>query len=329
VVGASGIAEAWVIPAIRETGARVAAVCSSDPARATAYAERNGIPRAYSSLERFLGDPAVDAVYVSSTNELHTPQVLAAAAAGKPVLCEKPLATNLEDARAMVTACSRAGVVLGVNHHMRNAPTLRAMKKLLWEGAIGRPQVVRVFHVLLLPESKRRWRVSRPEAGAGAILDLTVHDADTLRFLLEDEPDEVVAISSQQGLGQGSVEDTVTGVIRFRGGVIASFHDSYTIPDEPSRVEIHGTQGSLVGVEVLRQDPAGDVVLRQGSTQSQVDAGVRENLYARHIRHFTAAVRGTGSPVATGEDGLRSVAVAVAVAESARTGTRVRVPSVF
>lgn len=329
VVGASWIAQAFVIPAIRETGSSVSAVYSSDPARATAYADRNNVPRAYGSLDEFLVDPAVDAVYVSSTNERHAPQVLAAAAAGKPVLCEKPLALSLDDARAMVAACERAGVVLAVNHHLRNAPTIRAMKQLLQSGAIGRPQAVRVLHVLLLPEVKRTWRVSRADAGGGAILDLTVHDVDTLRFLLEDEPEEVAAIASQQGLGQGLVEDTVTGVIRFTGGVVASFHDSYTIPGEPTRLEIHGSEGSLIGVEVLRQQPLGEVTLRTGAEQFQVDVGVRENLYARQLRHFTAAVQGEGSPVATGEDGVRSLATALAVAESARTGARVRLPSAF
>jgi 1,5-anhydro-D-fructose reductase (1,5-anhydro-D-mannitol-forming) len=324
-IGASWIASDFVIPAIRESGGEVVAVFSADADRAAAYSARNGIPSAYADLDAFLADPAIEAVYISTTNQLHYEQVLAAAAAGKAILCEKPMTTGLAEAKAMVATCERAGVVFGVNHHMRNAPTLRAMHRLLHEGAIGRPLAVRIFHSILLPDFLRTWRVSRPEAGGGAILDLTSHDADNLRFLLEDEVQDVVAIASSQRLSEGAVEDAVMGVMRFAGGVVVSFHDAFTIGNAPTGLEIHGTEGSLFGHEVLRQGPMGEVTLRRGDEETLVDVGVRDNLYVRGLLQFTEAVRGHGRPVVTGEDGLRSVAVALAVAESARTGQRVTV----
>lgn len=326
VIGASWIAQDWVIPALRESGAEVVAVYSTDPNRATTYGDRNGIPSAYSDLDAFLRDPAIEAVYISSTNERHPEQVIAAAAAGKPILCEKPMATNVAQAREMVAACDRAGVILAVNHHMRNAPTLRAMKRLLGEGAIGRPLAVRIFHAIQLPDFLRTWRVANAAAGGGAIFDLTVHDADTLRFLLDDEVEDVVAIASQQRYGEAGVEDSVMGAMRMQSGVVVSFHDAFTIGSAPTGLEIHGTDGSLFGREVLRQDPVGEVVLRHGVAESTVDVGERGNLYVRGIDRFTGAVRGDGRPFVTGEDGLRSVAVAAAVAEAARTGRRVTVP---
>lgn len=326
-IGASWIAQDFVIPALRESGATVTAVFSNDAARATTYAERNGIPAAYADLAAFLADPSIEAVYISSTNQMHHAQVLATAAAGKAILCEKPMATSLVEGRAMVDAAASAGVVLAVNHHMRNAPTLRAMKRLLLDGAIGRPLAVRIYHAILLPEFLRTWRVSRPEAGGGAILDLTSHDADNLRFLLDDEVADVVATASGQRFAEGGVEDTVMGVMRFRGGVIASFHDAFTIGGSPTGLEIHGTEGSLIGTEVLRQGPVGEVVLRRGDEVVAVDVGVRENLYVRAIDQFTAAVHGTGRPSVSGEDGLRALAVALSVAEAARTGRRVEVPA--
>lgn len=323
-IGASWIAEDFVIPALRKSGASVTAVYSHDPDRASSYAAKNQIAGAYSDLDAFLADPTVDAVYISSTNQMHHGQVLAAAAAGKPILCEKPMATSLDEGREMVAGCDRAGVVLAVDHHMRNGPTLRAMKRLLQEGAIGKPLAIRIFHAILLPESLRTWRVSRPEAGGGAILDLTSHDADNLRFLLEDEVDDVVAISSRQRFADG-VEDAVMGVIRFRGGVVASFHDAFTIGSSPTGLEIHGTEGSLIGTEVLRQGPVGEVTLRRGDEVVPIDVGPRDDLYVRGIDQFTEAVLGSGRPAVTGEDGLRALAVALAVAEAARTGQRVQV----
>ena len=324
-IGASWIAQDWVIPALRESGGDVVAVYSSDPERASAYGARNRIPASYSDLGELLRDPSVDAVYISSTNERHPEQVMAAAAAGKAILCEKPMATSVELAREMVAACDRAGVVLAVNHHMRNGPTLRAMKRLLEEGAIGQPLAVRIFHAIQLPDFLRTWRVRDAAAGGGAIFDLTVHDADTLRFLLDDEVQDVVAIASQQRYGQGNVEDSVVGAMQMRSGVVVSFHDAFTIGSAPTGLEIHGTEGSLFGREVLRQDPVGEVVLRRGNDETVVDVGERGNLYVHGIRRFTEAVRGNGRPYVTGEDGLRSVAVAAAVAAASRTGRRVEV----
>ena len=98
----------------------------------------------------------VDAVYISTTNELHRDQVFAAAAAGKHVLCEKPLALSLKDARAMVAECCKRDVVMGTNHHLRNAATHRAMREAIKQGKIGKPLFARVFHsVYFAPPSAR------------------------------------------------------------------------------------------------------------------------------------------------------------------------------
>ena len=324
-VGASWIAEDWVIPAIRQTGAEVVAVSSNDAERATAYAAKNAIPAAYASLDGLLADPNVDAVYISSTNQWHHPQTVAAARAGKHVLCEKPMATTLEEARAMIAACESAGVVLAIDHHMRNAPTLRTIKRLLDEGAIGRPLAVRIAHAILLPDFLRTWRTSAPDAGGGPILDLTTHDTDNLRFILDDEVEEVVAMTAGQRFSANGVEDAVMAVLRFRGGVIASTHGAYTLGGSRTALEVHGTDGSLIGTEVLRQSPVGDVVLRRGDDVEPVDVGERSDLYAAGIRAFTDAARGHGRPTTTGEDGLRALEVALAVAAAARTGRRVTV----
>ncbi len=325
LIGASWIAEDWVLPALRESGAEAVAVSSRDLGRARGYAARNRIAAAYGSFHGLLANPAVEAVYVSSTNELHHPQVIAAAAAGKHVLCEKPIARTLEEGREMVDACAGAGVVLAVDHHMRNGPTLRAMRRLLVEGAIGAPLAIRIHHAILLPPFLQTWRTTSPDAGGGAILDLTTHDADTIRFLTGDEVAEVTAFAATQRFGGPGVEDALMGVMRMRSGVLVSFHDAYTIAGSPTAVEIHGTEGSLIGNEVLRQAPEGGVSIRRGDQLEPVDVGERTDLYRYGIEAFTAAVRGHGRPLVSGEDGLRSLAVALAVAESARTGCSVRV----
>ncbi len=287
-IGASWIGSDFVLPAIRESGGRVDAVFSTDREHGWTYAQRNEIPIAYATLDELLADPAIDAVYVSSTNEKHHDQVVAAVRAGKAILCEKPMTTSLDAAREMVMEASQAGVVFAVNHHMRNAPTLRAMQRELAAGTIGRPLAVRIYHAILLPEFLRKWRVADPAAGGGAILDLTVHDADTLRFLLGEEIEDVVAIKSSQRFADGPVEDAVMGVMRSRSGVLISFHDAFTIGGSPTGVEIHGTEGSLIGRETLRQGPEGEVILRRGDDEAAIDVGPRGNSTCAASRHSHA-----------------------------------------
>ena len=207
LIGASTIAKEHMIGAIRAQGGEAVAVMSSDAARGRAYAAENGIARSYDSVEALLADPAVEIVYISTTNELHRSQTLAAAAAGKHVLCEKPLAMTLADAREMVAACRTAGVVMGTNHHLRNAATHRAMREAIKAGRIGRPLFARVFHAVYLPPHLQGWRLDAPAAGGGVTLDITVHDADTLRFVLGEDPVEAVAMSQSAGMAAAGLED--------------------------------------------------------------------------------------------------------------------------
>src|SRR5690242_3556962 len=221
LIGASDIAQTRMIPAIQaRPDSRVVAVMSSDAERGRAYAERNGIARAYDTVDALLDDPAVDVVYISTTNDLHHAQTLAAARARKHVLCEKPLALSVHAAQEMVDACRAAGVVMGTNHHLRHAPTHRTLRRLIAEGAIGTPLAVRVFHAVYLPPRLQGWRINAPASGGGVILDITVHDADTLRFVLQDEAVEVTALAAQQGLAAGMLEDAVMGVMRFGRGTL-------------------------------------------------------------------------------------------------------------
>jgi 1,5-anhydro-D-fructose reductase (1,5-anhydro-D-mannitol-forming) len=318
LIGASTIAQEWVIDAIRAAGGEVVAVMSSDPARAQRYAEHNSIAAAVASLDALLGG-GIDAVYISTTNELHYAQTLAAAKAGKHVLCEKPLALTLADARLMVDTCRTAGVVMGTNHHLRNAATHRAIRAAIKDGRIGKPLFARVFHAVYLPQHLQGWRLMTPAAGAGVVLDITVHDADTLRFVLDDEPLEVIALTQSGGMAASGVEDGVMGVIRFRSGVTAQFHDAFTTKFATTGFEVHGAEGSLIGTNCMSQKPVGEVLLRTAAGEEPLPLD-HENLYTRALQAFHAAIRGNGMPAATGQDGVRSMAVALAALESATTG---------
>ena len=190
---------------MRRLGHEVVAVGSGTPARAETYAERNDIP-AFGSVEDVVARADVDAVYISTTNDLHRSHTELAAAAGKHVLCEKPLALSVEDGRAMLAACDRAGVILATNHHMPGSGLHRTIRRLVADGAVGRILGVRVFHAVLLPERLQGWRLGSREGG-GVTMDITCHDASVLNPLLGALPADVVALAASQGPWGAAAED--------------------------------------------------------------------------------------------------------------------------
>src|SRR5262245_50544222 len=124
---------------------------SSNAERGAAYAAKHGIEASFASIDALLAHPNVDAVYISTTNEWHAPQAIAATHAGKHVLYEKPLAMNLADASAIILAYRETDVMLGTNHHLRNAASHQTMRRLIREDAINTPLFAQVFHAVQLP----------------------------------------------------------------------------------------------------------------------------------------------------------------------------------
>ncbi|AJY45242.1 Gfo/Idh/MocA family protein [Martelella endophytica] len=322
LIGASTIASAHMIGAIRaQTGNTVEAVLSSDATRAREFAARHDIPHADTDLAVLLGRSQIDAVYISTTNEKHFAQAMAAIAAGKHVLCEKPLAMTVADARTMVEAARAAGLVFATNHHLRCSGAHRAAKAAIAEGRIGDVLSMRVFHAVMLPEKLRGWRIDNPAAGGGVIPDITVHDADTVRFYLDEDPQRVVAQALTSGLGKG-VEDSVMSVWTMPSGIMVQSHESFTHPFAGSGLEIHGSKGSIFARNVMTQLPTGRVTLvtAEGERDLAYDS---YDLYEFALAEFNRAVAGHGRPAADGIDGVKSLAVAMAVREAALSGRAV------
>ncbi len=320
LVGASTIAEQHMIDALRAAGQEVAAVVSSTQARAEEFAGRHGISGAGDSLPAVLKDDGIGAIYISSTNEKHHLQAQASIAAGKHVLCEKPLAMAVSEAAGMVREAEVAGVVFATNHHLRCSGSHRAIRDLIRQGRIGRVLSLRLFHAVHLPPNLQGWRIKDAAAGGGVIPDITVHDADVARFLLGEDPVTVVAEMGASGLGQG-VEDSAMSVWIMPSGAMVQSHESFTHPFAGSGLEVHGTDGSIFAQGVMTQEPVGqvDLVTAQGREAVPYPA---HNLYRQGVQDFLDAVAGQGQPAATGWDGVASLAVALAVRDAARTGSR-------
>jgi 1,5-anhydro-D-fructose reductase (1,5-anhydro-D-mannitol-forming) len=320
LIGASTIAAQHMIGALRANGCEVLGVASTSETRANAFAAQHGIGRATDHVDALLGWPEIDAVYISSTNEKHHAQAMAALDAGKHVLCEKPLAMTVAEAALMVAFAENSGRVFATNHHLRCSGSHRTIRDLIAGGRVGRVLSLRLFHAVHLPQSLQGWRITDAAAGGGVIPDITVHDADVARFLLGEDPVAVVAQSATSGMGQG-VEDSAMSVWSMPSGAMVQSHESFTHPFAGTGLEVHGTEGSIFATGVMTQGPAGEIALVTAAGREAITFPLHD-LYIQGVQDFLAAVAGTGQPAATGQDGVASIAVALAVREAARTGVR-------
>lgn len=324
LIGASDIASTRMIPAMRELGHEVVGVMSSNAERAEQYANDNNLALHTDNLLTAVSWD-VDAVYISTTNDLHKAQAIAAAKAGKHILCEKPIAINLSDAIEMVQAAKESKVVFATNHHLRCSATHRKIRELVTSGALGTIYSARVNHAVSLPERLRGWRLDAAEKGAGVVLDIAVHDVDTIRAALAADISEVTAFTSVQGLGTNGVEDSAMCIYRMDNGALVSSHESFMVPFGTTSIEINGSLGTIRATGVMTQDPVGEVVLKTANGEEIVDVGERGNLYIWGLTKFENAVLGKGAPAATGEDGIASLVGALAVLQSAKNGRTVSV----
>ena len=240
VMSTANIATEKVIPGLHKAAnGEVLAVASREDGRARAVADALGIPRAYGSYEALLADPDVDAVYIPLPNHLHARWTIAAAAAGKHVLCEKPIALTAIEAEGMVEACHEAGVLLMEAFMYRLHPSWVAACELVASGRIGRLRAVDSWFSYFNddPANIRNIR----EAGGGALFDIGCYSVNLSRMLFGGEPDHVRAHIVRDGVS--GVDVLTSGVLGFGDGVATFTCATRTEPDQ--RVDIYGTEGRI------------------------------------------------------------------------------------
>ncbi|MCV2488857.1 Gfo/Idh/MocA family oxidoreductase [Geodermatophilus sp. YIM 151500] len=315
LVGLGRIADTEIAPAIAASAnGALAGVVSRDAAKAEDFAGRHGAAAAYDDYRALLEDPAVDAVYVATPNGLHADQVVAAAEAGKHVLCDKPLATTVADAERAVAACAAAGVRLGVTFQTRNHEGMREIRDLLAAGGIGS---VRLAQVELGPGRMlpQNWRTDPEMAGAGVMNNLGVHAYDLLRYLLGSEVVEATAVVDVE---PGFRVDTLAlALLRFENGALAYVNANQSLPNPQQNLSICGTEGTVLGRNVTRPNLAGSisVIGRDGTTERAVSS---TGAFLATVENFADAVLHGREPSPSGVDGLRSVELTEALARSAR-----------
>jgi predicted dehydrogenase len=299
-------------------------VYDSVPAAAEKVGGQYGATVASSLDELFAGCDVVD---VCVPTHLHRTVVEAAAAAHRPVICEKPLARTVADAEAMLAACKSAGVPLFVAHVVRYINEFVAAKQAVEQGRVGRLAVIRLRRESSRPNKPAdHWFFDESRSG-GMMMDLLVHDYDYARYLAGDVESvwaKTVRDTSGAGVDFGfAVLKHVSGAIsHVSGGWVYPwpvFRTGFEIAGDGGLIQYESSDASPVTPYLIGPRDAGE------AGTGLPDSPVFENPWALELADFVSAIQGGGPPRVTGEDGVEAVRIANAVIESARTGRPVRI----
>jgi predicted dehydrogenase len=238
--------EKW-IPGVRRAPrhrGEVVAIASRDEAAAETVARDLAIPRAHGSYEALLADPEIDAVYIPLPNHLHREWAIAAARAGKHILCEKPLALTAAEAQEIVDAAAAAGVVVMEAFMYRLHPSWVAVRELLAAGRIGRLQTVQSWFSYFNDDPRNIRNIAA--AGGGALMDIGCYTSNLSRMLFGAEPERVEAAIVRDP--DQEIDVLTSALLVFPGGGTASFTVS-TRSETDQRVHVYGTEGHIsVGI---------------------------------------------------------------------------------
>ena len=325
LVGAGAIAQLAHLPVLAKIkGAQLVALCDNDGPKASAIAERLGIPDVFTDMEDLLELDEVDAVVIATPNHLHEPHVLRALKSKVDVLCERPLSLTSRGVERILTAAKQSGrkVVVGNNHRFRS--DVQQLNRFIQGGELGRLIGVRAGHYQMA-SARTGWRFRRPEAGGGAFFEHGFPLVD-LALWLADFPEPVrVNAHMDRGRGVGSVEDSMVVHIECAGGVSFTFDVSWAYVGEEERwwFEVLSARGSarlapLRVVKVLNGKPT-DV--------SPSGAAARESVFLQSYRaelaHFIAVVN-EEMPYDPPEDQLVVMKLIEAIYKAAEDGREVR-----
>lgn len=313
-------------------GARLVAVCARDEKRTAEFAAKFGAT-GYTNYDQFLRHPGLQIVNICTPSGLHAEQGIAAAQAGKHVLVEKPIETTLEKADALIEACDRSGVKLGVIFQSRFLPAVQKIKHAIDEGKLGR---------LMLGDAYVKW-YRAPEYyadswhgtlaldGGGALINQAIHTVDLLRWMMG-PVDVAFAMKGALRYPHIEAEDTLVANLRFQNGALGVIEATTSAkPGFKRRLEISGERGTVIldgdAISVWEIDGESEEAneSEQITDGSANPAAISNEGHRRQIEDMMRAVIEDRAPMIDGREGRKSLEVVVALYESATSGQAIRI----
>lgn len=307
--------------------AKLVALVSGNPEKARKVAASYGLPQDaiynYDNFDHIAHDPRIDVVYIVLPNALHREFALRAFKAGKHVLCEKPMATNVADCEAMIAAADAAKRKLMVAYRCQFEPHSLTAMRIMRRGELGDIRLVtaNAGRPSSLDDPADQWRLNKALAGSGSLFDIGIYGLNGTRYLLNEEPVEVRAqlYAPPNDPRFREVEDMVAYQLRMPSGALVNGSSSYSY-SYTSRIEVVGTKGRLA-LDPLLDYHAQRLTLYSGGERIIQNAPIDQ--FAREMDHFCEAITDNVPIVADGYEGMHDVRLMLAILEAGRTGKAV------
>jgi predicted dehydrogenase len=301
LTGAGDIARKRIAPALRSLpNCELVSVSRGRADLAEAFAREFGAPKWFADWRGQIADPGIDAVYIATPVYLHAGQAIAAAEAGKHVLCEKPMALNSADCDRMISACRANNVKLGIAYYRRFYPVLRRAKEIIEAGELGNITLAQInaFEYVDLEENDpRHWFLEKEKSGGGPMMDFGCHRIEVLTGLFG-TAGRVTSLVSYCAFGR-EVEDTAIANILFESGTCGTVTVTHAAIEPKDTLDIYGTEGSI-HIPVLN---LGEITIASGGSNRTESHPPHANFHQPLIEEFTAAVLDDGEPLVGGETG--------------------------
>jgi predicted dehydrogenase len=330
IVGLGGYGLGIIIPQFKNCQhSKLVAVVSGDPAKAKKVAAEHGVPERgiynYQNFDSIRDNPDVDIVYICLPVSMHLEYTERAAAAGKHVLCEKPMALNSKQCEQMIAACRKAGKKLMIGYRSHFEPhNLEAMRRAR-SGEIGKLRYFRSEHGFTMGGGADNWRLKKAMSGGGSMMDIGIYALQAARYMVGEEP---IAVYAKETTDKSDprfreVEDMIEFQLEFPSGVIGSCMSMYSanqnhllLMGDKGRIEMEpatGYNGHKLWVGKNRSDET-LVTPRPGPAATQ---------WAGQLDHMSQCVLQNREPIVAGEEGLRDIRIIEAVYRSAREQKRI------
>ena len=338
VLGSCGIAKRRTIPEgiLAAKNAELIAVYDLNTEANATLGNELGVHAVGSEAELLSSDAEV--IYIATPADLHHRQVLACAAAGKHVLCEKPLGMTAADAEEMISACERADVKLGVGFMMRFLAQHQAALKLIQEGKLGKPVYARAQLSCWYPPMEGAWRQDPATGAGGSLIDMGGHCIDLLEMFFGNV--KRVSCFIHNSVHGYASEDSAVAALFFENGAMATVDTFFCIPDTSSKnmLELYGSKGSILAKGTIGQGEGGEMVaflegndaVYEARQSRNTGAGMEiapepVNMYRAEVEEFSTAIRDGRETALNAGIGLRSQKILAACYESARCGNSIKI----